>query len=602
MLAKGPEVGSKTPAGGEAFDEVVSAGVTFLKVGPATTVWTQADVDDALANDRAAAARGIQTWVNLATLSRATAGSAQDTRLHDVVAALKGDASAGAIGMWKGADEPWWSGIAASSLQFVYCLATSRGTSSWCAGEAPVDSDHLWVTIQAPKGTASDLAPYSTVTDVHGVDHYPVTLANADPNLHGVGTWTATLGAATPNHAVWTTLQVCASGSSDGSGSFVLPNRLQERYMIYDAILNGARNLAFYGGNIPGCWNASDTAAGWNWTFWDGVLKPLVQEINAGSPIAPALLNPGTTRTLASSDATTQAIVRDGVGSDDLWVIAARSGAGSQAVTIDGLPATVTSGAVYTEGRSVPVVHGSFTDTFGRWDVHVYHFTVPPPPPGGPVVTSFAPVSGPAGTAVTITGSKLTGATAVAFAGTTALYTVDSDTRITATVPAGAADGPISVTTTAGSTGSQDSFDVTSPASGGGGGGGGGGGAPTPPPAPAPQPTPAPPRPVQAPVLRLLAGRVAIVPAPPRAGRLLTVRLGITRSNGTAVRSGRVTCTGKVGGRSLRAVAHGWSRGRAFCSWRLPVTARGKTFRGVVRVTNGSGTAARAFARLVRGA
>ena len=409
VLAKGPEVGSTTPAGGDAFDEVVSAGVTFLKVGPATTVWTQADVDDALANDRAAAARGIQTWVNLATLSRATAGSAQDTRLHDVVAALKGDASAGAIGMWKGADEPWWSGIAASSLQFAYCLATSRGTSSWCAGEVPIDSDHLWVTIQAPKGTASDLAPYSAVTDIHGVDHYPVTLANADPNLHGIGTWTATLAAATPNHAVWTTLQVCASGSSDGSGSFVLPTRLQERYMIYDAILNGARNLAFYGGNIPGCWNASDTTAGWNWTFWDGVLKPLVQEINAGSPIAPALVNPGTTRTLASSDATTQVIVRDGVGSDDLWVIAARSGAGSQAVTIDGLPTTVTSGAVYTEGRSVPVANGSFTDTFGRWDVHVYHFTVPPPPPGGPVVTSFAPVSGPAGTAVTITGSKLTG-------------------------------------------------------------------------------------------------------------------------------------------------------------------------------------------------
>ncbi len=296
VLAKGPEVGSTTPAGGDAFDEVVSAGVTFLKVGPATTVWTQADVDDALANDRAAAARGIQTWVNLATLSRATAGSAQDTRLHDVVAALKGDASAGAIGMWKGADEPWWSGISASSLQFAYCLATSRGTSSWCAGEAPVDSDHLWVTIQAPKGTASDLAPYSAVTDIHGVDHYPVTLANADPNLHGIGTWTATLAAATPNHAVWTTLQVCASGSSDGSGAFVLPTRLQERYMIYDAILNGARNLAFYGGNIPGCWNASDTTAGWNWTFWDGVLKPLVQEINAGSPIAPALVNPGTTR------------------------------------------------------------------------------------------------------------------------------------------------------------------------------------------------------------------------------------------------------------------------------------------------------------------
>ena len=401
VLAKGPERGSTAPSGGDALDAVVSAGATFFKVGPATTQWTQADIDDAVAWDHEAKARGAYTWVNLSTLSRATAGSSQDTLLHQVVNTLKRDAAADAIGMWKGADEPWWSGIPVSSLQFAYCLASSRGAAGWCAGETPLDSDHLWVTIQAPKGTAADLAPYSAVTDVHGVDHYPVTLTNVDPNLHGVGTWTATLAAATPSHAVWTTLQVCASGSSDGTGSFVLPTRLQERYMIYDAILNGARSLAFYGGNIPGCWSDSDAARGWNWTFWDGVLRPLVQEINAGSPIAPALVSPGTTRALSSSEATTQVVVREGVGAEDLWVIAARNGASSQAVTIGGLPTTVTSAAVYTEGRTVPVANGFLTDTFARWDVHVYHLTVPPPGPGAPVVTAFAPARGSAGTAVT---------------------------------------------------------------------------------------------------------------------------------------------------------------------------------------------------------
>ena len=57
---------------------------------------------------------------------------------------------------------------------------------------------------------------------------------------------------------MWTTLQVCASGSYDSSGRFVLPTFAQERYMLYDAILNGARSLAFYGGNNPNCWTASD--------------------------------------------------------------------------------------------------------------------------------------------------------------------------------------------------------------------------------------------------------------------------------------------------------------------------------------------------------
>jgi hypothetical protein len=404
VLAKGPEVGARTPSGADGLDEVVSAGVTFLKVGPAATAWSQADLDEALAQDRAAAVRGVHTWLNLATLSRATAGSTQDTRLHEVVAALKGDASAGAIGMWKGADEPWWSGYEPSALQFAYCRATSRGTSSWCAGEAPVDSDHLWVTIQAPKGTSDVLTPYSAVTDIHGVDHYPVTLANADPDLSGVGRWTKTLAAATPNHAVWTTLQVCASGSSDGSGAFVLPTRQQERYMIYDAILNGARSLAFYGGNIPGCWNASDSAAGWNWTFWEGVLQPLVREINAGSPLAPVLVNAGSERVLETSDSTVQAVVREGVGPDDLWVIAARSGPGSQPVTIRGLPANAAGGAVYTEGRSVTAAGGELTDTFGRWDVHVYHLTLsaPPPPP------TSSPPPPPAATVVTTTTSTPT--------------------------------------------------------------------------------------------------------------------------------------------------------------------------------------------------
>jgi hypothetical protein len=606
VLAKGPEPGSTAPSGADALDEVVAAGASFLKVGPATTVWSQADIDDALANDRAAAARGIHTWINLATLSRATPGSTQDTLLHTVVAALKGDASAGAIGMWKGADEPWWSGIPASSLQFAYCLATSRGGAGWCAGESPIDSDHLWVTIQAPRGTAADLAPYSAVTDIHGVDHYPVTLSNADPDLHGVGRWTATVATATPNEAVWTTLQVCASGSYNAStGQFVLPTRQQERYMIYDAILNGARNLAFYGGNIPGCWSAGDAARGWNWTFWDGVLKPLIQEINASSPIAPALVNPGSSRALTSSDSSMQVMLREGASSDDLWVIAARSGSGSQAVTISGLPSTVTGGSVYTEGRSVPVANGSFTDTFGRWDVHVYHFTPAAPPPAPrPTVTSFAPTSGPVGTAVTITGSGLAGASAVTFAGTPATYTVATDTQLTATVPAGAVTGPIAVTAPGGTVTTSSSFTVTQPVSEP---------PPSPPPsssttttapasttsAPAPGPAAVPPAAPRPALVRLVATGTSTVPAAAVAGRSFTIRLRVATSAGAAVRAGRVACVASVGKTRLRTAASGWRNGLAFCSWKLPKSARGKTLRAVVRVNSRGATLTRTFSRRI---
>jgi hypothetical protein len=237
------------------------------------------------------------------------------------------------------------------------------------------------VTIQAPRGTAAQLAGYSNVTDTNGVDVYPVTLGSTDPDLHRVGTWTKAIAAITPNGSVWTTLQICSSQSFEaGTGRYVLPTRLQERYMIYDAIINGARGLAFFGGDVPGCWNARDRALGWNWTFWNRTLAPLIEEIGAQSPIAAALANPGSTRVLATSDPSTEAIsrvARTRTGTQ-IWVLAARRGPGTQDVTIKGLPQTATWASLYEEPRAVPVTKGIITDSFGGWQVHVYHFALHP--------------------------------------------------------------------------------------------------------------------------------------------------------------------------------------------------------------------------------
>jgi hypothetical protein len=383
VLAKPPRLDSTTPSGANGLDEVVGAGVNLFKVGPPGpaetpykwTTWTNAAIDDAKAWDAAALSRGAHTWINLDTVSRAIPGRPSEALLRKVVTSLMTDTSARAIGLWKGSDEPWWGHYAPSVLQFPYCLVTGRGDSSWCAGAAPLDGSHLWVTIEAPRGTAADLAPYSAVTDTHGVDIYPVILRDPDPDLHQVGTWTRTIESITPDHSVWTTLQICASGSYDNSGRYILPTRAQERYMIYDAIINGARGLAFYGGNFLKCETAADQARGWNWTFWNTVLADLIREIKASSPLASVLVNPASTHSPTSSDPTTEVISRHARGSNDLWVIAARYGGGTANVTISGLPPAMTKGEVYTEGRSVSVKGGSFTDSFDRWAVHVYRFS-----------------------------------------------------------------------------------------------------------------------------------------------------------------------------------------------------------------------------------
>jgi len=82
-----------------------------------------------------------------------------------------------------------------------------------------------------------------------------------------------------------------------------------------------------------------------------------------------------------------------------------------------------------------------------------------------PVVVVFLPLTGPTGTSVTITGTGFLDssvANAVAFNGTPAAsFGVDSDTQITATVPAGATTGPVTVTDGEGTGASAVDFVVT---------------------------------------------------------------------------------------------------------------------------------------------
>ena len=78
-----------------------------------------------------------------------------------------------------------------------------------------------------------------------------------------------------------------------------------------------------------------------------------------------------------------------------------------------------------------------------------------------PSITGFSPTGGAWGSSVTISGTGLTGATAVTFNGKLASFTVLSDTTITAIVPTGSKSGPIGVQTPAGSATSSTSFTVT---------------------------------------------------------------------------------------------------------------------------------------------
>jgi hypothetical protein len=99
--------------------------------------------------------------------------------------------------------------------------------------------------------------------------------------------------------------------------------------------------------------------------------------------------------------------------------------------------------------------------------------------------------------------------------------------------------------------------------------------------------------------LRLLARTFSLSPRPPRAGRTLTARLVVARSDtGAVVSGGRVLCNAIVGGRRIAGAGRFVGR-EARCTWRVPGSARGARIRGSIAVVFEGRRATRSFSATV---
>jgi len=79
-----------------------------------------------------------------------------------------------------------------------------------------------------------------------------------------------------------------------------------------------------------------------------------------------------------------------------------------------------------------------------------------------PMISVFSPLGGAPGTAVVINGLNFLGATSVSFGGTaTTSFAVTAATQLQAVVPAGATNGPVTITTPQGTGSSVDNFLAT---------------------------------------------------------------------------------------------------------------------------------------------
>jgi hypothetical protein len=100
---------------------------------------------------------------------------------------------------------------------------------------------------------------------------------------------------------------------------------------------------------------------------------------------------------------------------------------------------------------------------------------------------------------------------------------------------------------------------------------------------------------------RLVVQRLTTTPTRPVAGKLFSAKLRVTRSDtGAALKSGQVTCVGRVGRAALRAKTRRFVGSLAVCAWAIPATAKGKTFRGSVAVVFEGKRAVKAVSATIR--
>ncbi len=364
-FTQGPPPGAKTPEGSDAYAELATNGTVFHRTGPVPHNWgpeAEAALDRIL--ERSAETR-FYSAITMPDL-QAPRDSAEETELRRVVNKYK---SHPGLFFWKAEDEPEWGNVPVERVQRFYDIVHA------------LDPNHaVWLT-QAPRGTIESLKRYVSAYDVGALDIYPVSYPPGThahlPNkeLSVVGDYTRWMRQVDkPDQPLIMALQICWSGVTKPGKTLRMPTFPQERYMSYQAIIDGARGLIFFGGDLAPCQSEHDQSLGWNWTFYRRVLKPVLDELNPGGPLYPALIAPDS-RLPVRLEGASDLEFRVRETPDYLYLLAAKREGATVEGKFSALPKGIAAGEVlFEEPRKVTVTDGVFTDWFGPNEVHIYRF------------------------------------------------------------------------------------------------------------------------------------------------------------------------------------------------------------------------------------
>lgn len=366
-----PPADGKAPNGKNAFEELADAGATFVRGGPITQLWDDDRFEQEKKTEDAAAKYGLHCWLSLHEAGSIKGnGDPHEPLLRKIVSTFKDHPG---LGVWKGADEAEWGKYPIAHVQRTYDLLKE------------LDPDHPLALIQAPRGTVESLSSFIPACDITGFDVYPIGYPpgkhsqnyKTNSEISMVGDYTKIAAQmAGGQKSVWTTLQIVWVGVTKADKPLRFPTFHEQRFMTYQAIINGARGVTYFGGTNPAGWNEEDAKLGWNWHFWNRVLRPVVEEIGTKSPLYPALVASDPRLPIHCSAADIEFCARE-VGAE-IFLLACKRGPETEQISFTGFPGGMKGGNVlFEEPRTVEMKDGTLSDWFAPFEVHVYRLAKP---------------------------------------------------------------------------------------------------------------------------------------------------------------------------------------------------------------------------------
>lgn len=335
--------------------------------------------NDAAAMDKAHAA-GLLTWVSVGAIEPQDK-EASSKKVVDAVLKAKEHPSLAFI---ETVDEPAWTFMKPEARVPWQVLAETYAMIK------QTDPNHLVYTNQAPTNLVKTLKAYNAGTDIVACDIYPVNPGGLNPmfalfpdgyqgdlnneRISQVGEYVDKMRQVTgPNRPLLMVLQAFAWGAlEDELGlkerreeKILYPTYAESRFMAFQSLIKGANGIVYWGSHtMP---QPSQP--------WDD-LKRVTREAAALAEVlaartAPLALALDYHEMGHSVDDGVQVLAKEHEG--HMYMFTCNADKNICKVTMAGL-GDWSQCAVLNENRTLPVERGAITDTWRRFDVHIYKF------------------------------------------------------------------------------------------------------------------------------------------------------------------------------------------------------------------------------------